>query len=228
MLRVLFADVISGRVREAEPEGTSHLKPLPLSLIKMIAQDGVNEIGLWDLARVGFSLDQDFVVVRNDNLLVFLRKGPRAYVTIEHTAPAGTAFDVVTLLTKWLPVAEIIEPPLTRGILWSALSFTSGSCAPQKAHLYPYCSLSLCQSARSTFPWAHAFGLCPSFAAGIGFLPSDRSKALFTLQLPHTAENVFVGQFALGSKSINRCANIIFRQKLVPEYHVWAATTLSK
>jgi hypothetical protein len=206
--------MFSGKFWEAEPKGTSHLKPLPLSLIEMIAQDGVNKIGLRDSAPVGFAFDELFVIVRDNELFVLSGESPRAYAAIKCASLANVTLDIIALLTEWLPIAKIIRavPGAWNFVVWAEFNvwfLRSAVCAfvpVLRFELFPLGFAELC-------PW---FALLTYIQAlqlvAIAFFP-DRSETFFALQLTQATEDIFIRTLsALGTESIDGSADIILGQ----------------
>lgn len=214
MIRLLFAEVFSGKFREAGPKGTSHLNSLPLSLIEMSTQNRVNKVGLRDSAPVGFAFDELFVVVRDNELLVLSRECPTTYVAIERTAPAGAALHVIALLTKWLPIAKLIgsAPRAWDFMVWAEFYvrfLRSARGAFVSVLLLEFFPISVAQffSGFALLAYVQTLQL-----VSVAFL-LDRSKALFALQFPHTAKNVFIGRLSASCpKIIHGVTDIPFGQ----------------
>lgn len=190
------------------------VKPLTLGLIKMGAQDFVHEIGLWNFGLVGRSLHELFVVVCDDELLIFLREGPGANAAVQRASLTGVAFYIVALLTERLPIAKLVRAvararySVIRAKLHVRFLFPAGR-APITVFLLECGPVFLTQ-------------LCPRFAllANIQVLQlvaralfNDRGETFFALQLAHATENVLIGRLVLCMTiGIDRRTNIVFAQ----------------
>jgi hypothetical protein len=190
------------------------LKPLALSLIEMIAQNDVNKVRLRDSPPVGLALDELFVVVRDDELLIFGRECPRAHIAIEQTAAAGATLHIVALLTKGLPIAKIVR---AASRAWNFMIWAEFYVRFLRSTGSAFITVLLLESLPiSSAQFFSGFALLAYVQTlqlvSVAFL-LDRNKALFTLQFPHTAKNIFIGRLsAFGSEGIYRCANIILGQ----------------
>jgi hypothetical protein len=191
-----------------------HETPLTLGLIKMSAQDVVHEMGLWDFGLVGRSLHELFVVVCDDELLIFLREGPGANAAIQCTSLTGVALYVVTLLAERLPIAKLVRavPGAGYSVVRAELHFW---------FLFPARRASVAVFLLERGPIFLA-QLCPrlTLLAHIQVLQlvtralfNDRGEPFFALQLAHSTENVLIGLLVLCMTiGIDRRTNIVFAQ----------------
>jgi hypothetical protein len=199
------------RIREVKMNQT---RPLTLNPIEMSAQNCVHKIGLRDFELVGRSFNEFFVVVCNNELLIFIGEGPGAHIAVQRTPPARVALDIVALLAQWLPIIEIIRTIartrdfMVRTQLHVGLLSPTG-CAFVTVLFSELLPISVTElRSRLTFlAYFEALQLVP------GAFFHNRGEALLSLKLPHSAENVSVRFFATASAiGIYECAHIVFCQ----------------
>lgn len=187
---------------------------LALSVIEMVAQNGIHEIGLRDTALFRFAPNELFVVVGNDELFVFSGECPRAYLAIQFTSNAYVTFDVVALFTQRLQVANVIGAVPTawdfviRAQLYIRL-LGPAICAPVAVFFFQLPPLGFAELRPGLAFLAHiqALQLVPRP------LLNYRGKAFLALQLSHPAENIPVRVFPRGvAKTVNRRTNIVLRE----------------
>ncbi|HEY2912131.1 MAG TPA: hypothetical protein VGK21_02120 [Candidatus Angelobacter sp.] len=190
------------------------MKPLALNLIEMIAQNGINKIGLRDLELIGCSSDEFFVVVRDNELFVLRRESPRAYAAIKCASLTNVALDVVALLTEWLPIAKIIgAASRSRSfVVWAEFNvwfLRSAVCAfvsVLRLELFPLGFAELC-------PWFTLLTYVQTLQlVAIAFFP-DRGETFFALQLTQATEDISIRTLsALSAEGIDGCADFVLGQ----------------
>ncbi len=192
-------------------QGVKELELRPLS-VEMIAKNVVHEVRLSNSTPICFALDELLVIVGDDELLVFCGERPGAYVAVQRTSTANAAFDVVTLLTERLEIAQIVRalPGSRNLVVWAELyiRFLLAARSASVAVSFPKC-----------FPISFA-QLCPrlAFLAYVqalqlvaGSFLYDGSETFLSLQFPHMPENVLIRLLASGSaESVDGSANLGF------------------
>ena len=93
------------------------MEPLRSSLVKVVAQNSVHKIGLGKAELVGGPFDQFLVVVRNDELFVFLGECPRADVAIQRTSRQALLLMLLHCSQSGCQLPRSFEPFRMRGIL---------------------------------------------------------------------------------------------------------------
>jgi hypothetical protein len=185
---------------------------LNLGVVKKFAQDLVDELGLRQSAFIGGAPNQLLVVVRDDELLIILRKGPGAYIAVQRTPSTGVALNVIALLAERLPIFEVVQAP----------SGTGDFVVRAKPHIR------LLPPTRSALIVVFLFQLSPvrlaQFSPGLALLAyfqvlqlvpatlfSDRYESFFTLQFSHPTKDVFIRFLAFFSpEGVHGCANLLF------------------
>lgn len=186
-----------------------------MSFVEMFTEDCVDEFGLRDSRFVGSPLDELFVFIADNDLFIIIGEGPGTYVAVECASTTGTAFHVIALFAERLPIPKIIRavPGARNLMIWTKLHsrlFVSA----RRAFV---AILLLDRSPRcfsKTLAWFAFLAYIQTLKlVASAFLP-DRSEAFFSLQLPHAAEDVFVGCFPfIRTKSIHGSANIALSQR---------------
>lgn len=189
-------------------------KPLMLCSIKMSAQDCVHEIGLRNVELNGGSSNEFFVIICDDELLVFLWECPGAYAAIQRTSLTGVALYVVALLAERLPIAKLVRTvagarySVVGAQLYIRFLFPTRR-APEIIFLLEHGPIFFAQLRPGLTLLAHIQVLQLVARA----LFNDRGEAFFALQLAHATENVLIGCLVLSmTKGIDRRTNIVLAQ----------------
>ena len=183
-------------------------------LIKVVAQNPINEIRLRDLPLIGLSLNEFLIVVRNDQLLIVGRKRPRTNMAVQRASSACVALGIVALLAERLPVAELIGAVsgpwnfVVRAELNIRFLSATG-CAFVAVLLIQFSPVG-----RPRFgSWLPLLAYLQALQLVARAFFSDRSEAFFALQFTHAPENVFVGGLVVScTEGINRRTDISLTQ----------------
>lgn|SRR5579859_445239 len=187
---------------------------LSLGLVEMVAENCVKKLGLRNPELVCGSLNEFLVLVSNDERLVLSGERPRAHVADQHAALTRIALVDVALLTKRLPVAEIIGPsPQARNFVVGA-QFHVWLLPPAGGAFVVILLLeSLPVSSWQFRPWLALLAYVQALQLVFGAFLSNRGETLFTLQLAQPPEYILVCWLAQGSfECIYRSANLLFRK----------------
>lgn len=180
----------------------------------MLSEYLVKKSGLANFELVGGALYQFLVVVFNNKGLVFVWKRPAANAAVKFASATLATLCVVALLTEWLPITQIVASisgpwnfmVWTELYIWLLLS---ARCTLMTILLFEFMPVRIIElfSRLALLANLQALQLIP-----VPLFPY-RGKTFFSLQLPHSTENVFIGRL-IGFRAvrIDSGTNIFFRQ----------------
>ena len=180
----------------------------------MLTQDIIYKVRLGNSKPIGCPLDENLVVVRDDELLVFVGERPRAYVAIQGASPAGVALDVVALFAERLPIPQIVRTLPESGdlMVWAEfhirfLRSARGACVSELLlEPSPF-------EIRQPLPWFALLAYIQALQLVASAFFSDGNKTFLALQFPHATKHIFVGALAMfGSPAIDGCPNSALSQ----------------
>ena len=164
------------------------MKTLRLLFIEMIAENPVNKIGFSDSPFSSGPPNKFPVVVRNHNLLVFLRESPRAYLAMQLATTASIALGIVALFAERLIISRIVRA-ISKArdfviraefYIWFLLAAVGAFVAVLLFELFPF-------SIARFIPWLACLAYFQALQLIAIALLYDRSEALFTLQCSSSA-----------------------------------------
>ena len=182
---------------------------------EVVAQNPINKVGLGNPDSIGCPLGKLLILVGDDDRFVLVWKGPGAHITVQIAALARMALHIVALLTKRLPIIEIVRAVASSRNLVVRAELYLGLLPSTRSAPVPVLFLDL-------FPHGFA-GLCPWFSLRANFqalqlianaLLGDTSEPLIALQLAQAPEHILVRWLpTLSAKSVDSGAHVVLGQQ---------------